>query len=121
MPALCASAVAAVACLVLLPPSQYHFYLRCPVYALTGLLCPGCGGTRAIAALLRGHVGEALGWNALVTLAAMLTAPPFVLWVVAKRVWPERMSLTELRCWEQPFAVVALAVAIVFMVWRNLA
>jgi hypothetical protein len=56
----------AAAMLVWFPPGQYGFYPRCPVYEWTGLVCPGCGGTRALAALLRGHLGEALKWNGLV-------------------------------------------------------
>ena len=28
---------------------------RCPIHALTGAYCPGCGGTRAIILLLHGH------------------------------------------------------------------
>ena len=32
------------------------------------LQCPGCGATRALAALLHGHVIEAMNFNALITL-----------------------------------------------------
>ena len=120
VPALCVAAIAATICLLLLPPSQYSFYPRCPVHALTGLLCPGCGGTRAVAALLRGHVGEALGWNALVALAGMLAIPACALWALATRVWPERISRAALQRWEQPFAIAALAIAVAFTLWRNL-
>lgn len=35
----------------------------CPLYAMTGLWCPGCGLTRATHALLRGHIGAAFGYN----------------------------------------------------------
>jgi hypothetical protein len=37
----------------------------CPWRTLLGLQCPGCGGTRAIAALLHGDVIEAFRHNAL--------------------------------------------------------
>ena len=46
------------------PPAQYHFYPVCPIHACTGLLCPGCGATRALAAMLHGHFNEALHLNA---------------------------------------------------------
>jgi hypothetical protein len=49
-------------------PQVYRFYPGCPFHELTGLLCPGCGGTRAIAALLHGHSAEAWGLNALVVM-----------------------------------------------------
>ncbi|MCI8275795.1 MAG: DUF2752 domain-containing protein [Lachnospiraceae bacterium] len=30
----------------------------CPVYSMTGLFCPGCGGTRAFALLLQGKIWQ---------------------------------------------------------------
>jgi hypothetical protein len=39
---------------------------------LTGRPCPFCGLTRAMFALSRGHVAEALHWHALSPLAAVL-------------------------------------------------
>ncbi len=46
------------------PPAQHSFYPACPIHRFTGLLCPGCGATRALAALLHGHVQDALHLNA---------------------------------------------------------
>lgn len=45
-----------------------HLYLRtpCPMKLATGLDCAGCGGTRAIEAVVRGEVAVALDLNALV-------------------------------------------------------
>ncbi len=67
----------AAALLLSFPPQQYAFYPRCPIYTNLHLLCPGCGTTRALAALLHGHLREALRLNALTTLllpAAVLYA-----------------------------------------------
>ncbi|MBC8083092.1 MAG: DUF2752 domain-containing protein, partial [Hymenobacter sp.] len=50
-----------------LDPARYPFP-RCPVHWLTGLHCPGCGTQRAVHALLRGHVGQAIGFNLLAAL-----------------------------------------------------
>jgi hypothetical protein len=47
------------------PPALSTGYPRCPIYAHLHLLCPGCGTTRALAALVRGHLVEAIRWNAL--------------------------------------------------------
>lgn len=41
----------------------------CPFALLTGMACPGCGLTRAAAALVRGDVGAAWEFHPLVLLA----------------------------------------------------
>ena len=46
-------------------PSSHHFYPVCQFHRLTGLNCPGCGGTRALYALLHGDFSTALRDNAL--------------------------------------------------------
>jgi Protein of unknown function (DUF2752) len=56
------------------PPTEYAFYPRCPFYATTHWLCPGCGSTRALHALLHADLQAALHYNFLFTLLA-----PFVL------------------------------------------
>jgi len=60
-----AAALAALAVLYRYPPSATTFYPQCPFYALTGIHCPGCGSTRALAALLHGNVTQALRYNRL--------------------------------------------------------
>ena len=59
------------------PPSASSFYPRCPVFAWLHLLCPGCGGTRALAELLHGRVAEAIHWNAMVVALSPLAAAFF--------------------------------------------
>ena len=61
-------------------PTEHHFYPICVFHALTGWQCPGCGGTRALYQLLHLHVGEALHYNALVTVIAPLALTWFVFW-----------------------------------------
>jgi hypothetical protein len=55
-------------------PSSHAFYPVCQFHRLTGLNCPGCGGTRALYALLHGHLAEALRDNALFIVGAALAA-----------------------------------------------
>jgi len=63
------SALAAMAMMLYrFPPEVYGFYPACPFFEAMGLLCPGCGATRALAALVHGHLGEAMRWNGLVVL-----------------------------------------------------
>ena len=50
------------------PPATSSFYPRCPIFTWLHLYCPGCGGTRACAALLHGSLLEAMHWNAMVVL-----------------------------------------------------
>src|SRR3984885_871818 len=58
----------ATAVLLLFPPARFSFYPQCPIHEFLHLQCPGCGGTRALVALLHGHLAEAFHFNALVTL-----------------------------------------------------
>lgn len=50
----------------LLPP--------CPLHALTGLYCPGCGSTRALHALLHGDLAHALAMNPLLVVSLPVLA-----------------------------------------------
>jgi hypothetical protein len=50
------------------PPTEYSFYPRCPIYLATHWLCPGCGSTRALHALLHLDFPVAFHYNALFTL-----------------------------------------------------
>ena len=106
------SATAAAAVLLYrFPPESNGFYPQCPFHALTGLLCPGCGATRAIAALVHGHVVDALHLNALVVLLLPILAAYGIAayWRVS---WPRIPNLGI-------FAL--LIVTLAFAVVRNLA
>ncbi|MDD6037221.1 MAG: DUF2752 domain-containing protein [bacterium] len=48
-----------IPCLVAYHKLMTHFpelHMGCVLHALTGYYCPGCGGTRAVYALLRGQI-----------------------------------------------------------------
>ncbi len=109
-----ASGVAAI--LWRFPPEQYAFYPRCPIHEYLHLDCPGCGGTRAVAALLHGHLHEALHWNPLVValLPLLLVYAAICLhraWSYEVYLWPQAPLWT---------AQATLAAAAIFMVARNL-
>jgi hypothetical protein len=102
--------------LFLFPPAQYSFYPQCPIHELLHLQCPGCGATRALAALLRGHLVEAMCLNALVTLLLPIAAAYGILcyrrFLQHKAIRPPQPS---------PAAIyAALALTVVFTVIRNL-
>jgi hypothetical protein len=50
-------------------PAHNDFYPRCFLYHHTGLLCPGCGGLRALHQLAHGYLLAALHFNALLVLS----------------------------------------------------
>ncbi len=98
------------------PPAQYNFYPACPIHEYLHLQCPGCGATRAIAALLRGHLGEAMHFNALITLMLPFAA---VYGVLCYGRFVQRKAIH----WPQPPRAVlyaAFSVAAIFTAIRNL-
>lgn len=50
-------------------------YPPCPIHALSGWHCPGCGSARAVHALVHGDFGAALDHNCLATLLLCALAP----------------------------------------------
>jgi len=111
-------AIIALATIILLrfPPAQHNFYPRCPINELLHLQCPGCGATRAVAALLHGHVTEAMNLNALVTLLLPFAAAYGIL-CYSRLLRRKSLHLPQPR---PPVIYAALTVATVFTVVRNL-
>ncbi|MCB5179327.1 DUF2752 domain-containing protein [Streptomyces antimicrobicus] len=82
-PALTAAAVAgAFAYVGLVDPNEPGHYPVCPMFRLTGILCPGCGGLRSAHAFAHGDPVTALGDNALAVTAYVAFAGYLVLWLV---------------------------------------
>ena len=109
-------AMLAVAVLLVFPPTPHGFYPRCPIHELFNLKCPGCGGTRALSALLHGHLVEALRWNALVTLLLPIAAAYGVYG------YSQLLERKPLRLPHPPLAAIytAFGIVMVFTVMRNL-
>jgi Protein of unknown function (DUF2752) len=63
-------------------PHEPGSYGLCPLRMATGLLCPFCGGTRAVHAMTHGDWGQALGLNPLLTLLAPVALVAWLVWVV---------------------------------------
>jgi len=64
----------AAALLYAVPPGPGTFYPGCVFFRLTGLHCPGCGGTRCASALVHGDVPQALAYNPLLVICLPLVA-----------------------------------------------
>ncbi len=91
----------------------YH----CLLNSATGLLCPACGGTRALGELLRGNLWMALRYNAMVVVVIPLAL--YGIFILGRVVLSKSLSLTDL--YIKPFWLWSILIfAVVFAVARNL-
>ncbi|RSS79995.1 DUF2752 domain-containing protein [Streptomyces sp. WAC06614] len=82
-PVLSGAAVAAAFAYVgLVDPNEPGHYPVCPMFRLTGILCPGCGGLRSAHAFAQGDLVTALGDNALAVLAYFAFAGYLAVWLI---------------------------------------
>jgi Protein of unknown function (DUF2752) len=63
-------------------PHVTHSWGICPLYALTGVYCPGCGGLRGVNDLTDGDLGAAASSNLL-----LVVAIPFAILALARWTW----------------------------------
>lgn len=102
------------AVVVAVDPSEPGHYPTCPVLALTGFYCTGCGVLRAVHALLRLDFGTAWGMNPLFLLVVPMIVASWVAWLI--RAWTGRPR----RWLAPPWAVTTLlTVVVLFTVARN--
>ena len=53
-------------------PSTFQFFPLCPLHALTGYSCPGCGLTRGFHALFHGDLLSALMFNVMLPIYLLI-------------------------------------------------
>ena len=94
------------------------FGVECAFKKWTGYPCPTCGGTRAVSALARGRLGEALAWNPLV-FAGLLALAAWALLSLCVEVVGRREMEVELTRLEKWLAR-ALALLLVLGGWAYL-
>ncbi|WP_328316963.1 DUF2752 domain-containing protein [Streptomyces sp. NBC_00388] len=96
-------------------PNHPGHYPVCPLYALTGVYCPACGGLRSAHAVAHGDFVTALGDNALAVAGYGVFAVVMVVWLIrAVRGRPTRYTIRPALWWGIG------TVALVFSVLRNL-
>ncbi|HEX8637461.1 MAG TPA: DUF2752 domain-containing protein [Pyrinomonadaceae bacterium] len=97
-------------------PSSVNFFPVCPLYAMTGLACPGCGLTRGFHALFHGDVVSALDYNALLPVFAFI----FGYFLLAMFLIAVRGRGLSFEIFRPRFLYGFLISALVFAVVRNL-
>jgi hypothetical protein len=96
-------------------PNQPGHYPVCPLYRITGLYCPGCGGLRSAHAFIHGDFLAALQDNAMAVVGYLGFAVLWTVWVVrAARGRPLRLGLGPVHLWTLG------TLLLVFTVVRNL-
>lgn len=110
-------AVVASAVLYRFPPEAYSFYPLCPIREYLHLQCPGCGATRALAALAHGHFVEAIHWNALIIGLVLPVAAGYGLLSYARAVGGNSFRWPHL---PKPAVYAGFGVMMAFTVMRNL-
>ncbi len=97
-------------------PNQPGHYPLCPLLAVTGLYCPGCGSLRAVHDLLHADVAGAVARNPLAVLAVPMLILAWVTWGrrLAGRPAPHPSNLPPSAVW------LLLVVVLAFGVLRNL-
>lgn len=89
----------------------------CVMHSTTGLYCPGCGGTRAVSALLHGHPLRSFFYHPIVLYTAIFGG-----WFLLSQT-VERLSRGKLRIgmhYRDIYLWIALAVVLVNWVVKNL-
>ncbi len=97
-------------------PTTAGFFPVCPLHSMTGLNCPGCGLTRGFHALFNGDIVQALHFNAVLPIYALLFLYLFAS-MVSVAVRGRGLST---KVFKPNFLFVFLIIAVVFGIVRNL-
>jgi uncharacterized protein DUF2752 len=112
-----AALVAATVALHVRDPHVHGSYGLCPLYATTGIYCPGCGGLRGVNDLTDGHLGQAASSNLLLVLAIPFVVLAFARWGYAA--WTGR-DVAPIPAMPQAVKTGLIVLAVAFTVARNI-
>ena len=98
-------------------PHQHGSWGMCPLYAVTGIYCPGCGGLRAVNDLTNGNLRAALSSNVFV----VLLMPVVVGWWLSalRSRWRGVVGVPFARQHATTFTYVIGGLGLLFMIARN--
>ncbi|MEV8523555.1 DUF2752 domain-containing protein [Streptomyces sp. NPDC052000] len=96
-------------------PNHPGHYPVCPLFRLTGVYCPGCGGLRSAHDFITGHFAAAVHANALAVAGYALFVALWIVWAVrSARGLPFKIALGDRQWW------LIGSVVLIFSVVRNL-
>ena len=112
-----AGLTAATVALHVRDPHVSHSWGVCPLYALTGVYCPGCGGLRGVNDLSNGHLGQAASSNLLLVLAIPFAVVFFLRWSYGA--WTDR-EVRPVPAIPRSVTTALIVLVVAFTVARNL-
>ena len=95
--------------------TKFGFGLPCIFRWVTGLKCPGCGMSHALAAMVRLDFGEAAAQNIL----SVTLVPALALFFIYRFIRYINKGKEDFRLWEYIFLVACALICVVFFVKRN--
>lgn len=108
--------VALVCIYYLIDPSKSSMFLTCPLKAVSGYDCPGCGVQRAFHELLHFRFLEAFKYNPLF----VLSIPVLVIVLLMKSFGSERLQTIINNFFKSRFLIFSLLIIVlVFLLLRN--
>ena len=93
-----------------------HVAIPCPIHAITGFYCPGCGVSRMCLSLLQLDVAEAFRWNP----GVMIAAPFMGIVFLRQGVRYVQTGQMKMNRWQNVVLWCILIWLIVFTILRNL-
>jgi len=97
-------------------PSNVNFFPKCPLYATTGIYCPGCGSQRATHQLLHLNILGVLQQNILYLFGVLLIA--YHLIVTSLNLFFKKHIYNYIYHPKTP--IIILIIVIVFWILRNI-
>ena len=97
------------------PASSPHYFLKCPLYEVTGYQCPGCGSQRSFHELLHLNFAEAFHKNGLFVLAI-----PYALILTFTSFQKDKFQRLREVLLSPKFFLILVVIIILFGIFRNL-